>query len=989
MRNFVLLHPVSLPHFCIVEERPSHSVILQLMRKYLLIAITMLFCTLAQAQGWERAYGGGGQDAANAVAVTPDGGYILTGYYNLNSRISLIKVDADGNQQFAKYYNVTNGEGTGVVVTPDGGFVVCGYNSQNIYLFKTDAFGNLQWSKSYGNNLYEKGLGLVRLSDGGFAIVAKRNNGSGNQHSMMVLRTDAAGNQLWLNTFMSKATNPENGASIALASNGDIIASCESKIGTGSIDIYVTRINSASGQKIWENTFALNAPGMPGDDEPYAIQVAPNGKLLVAGKTTTQNGAFLAEIAGDGSALEWSQFFPTVAQFNDIVVANDGNFFVAGRREIGVLDDLTIVKTNDQGQVIWQASAGRSGADYGNAVVAANDGGAVIAGVSEDFIGTSVEAKAFLVKTDAEGFILTSYLEGNIFRDNNLNCQKDAGDTNLKDWIVLVQKQDFIRYAVSRPDGSFRIAVDTGHYDIKLVTPNDNWESCTPTLSTFVPDFYDTVAVSIPVQPKASCPRNEIDVATPILRRCAENTYTFRYCNSGTINSAGTYVDVKFDRFMQVLGSSINGTALGENTYRYPIGNLQNGQCNSFTVNVFLQCDSTVAEQTHCVTAHIYPDTFCQTTPNWDGAFIVAKAICDGDSIKMVIINDGIGDMGTPLGYVIAQDVLMLTAPPGSPDALKFQLDAGKDSIVYATPADGKTYRIIAEQSAGYPGESYPTAAVEGCISDTSSNDISIGFYTMFPEDDADAFVSTDCQQSSESDYNPLYLKRGHPKGYDEPHFVSPQTDFDYLIQFRNTGPTTVQEVIVRDTLSEYLDAGSVRPGAASHPYQFDIYGNGIVEFRLSNLNLPPGSSASEGFVRFRVSQKPNLPCETVILNRAAIYFDFNAPFMTGETYHTVCEPDSFLIITESKEVFVPGATVKVYPNPAYDYANFELTGVQARDYTLQLFDLQGRLILNQTGTQPNFQIWRHHLSEGNYFYRLAANGRPVASGKLVLLARW
>ncbi|MCC7244882.1 MAG: hypothetical protein IT269_04330, partial [Saprospiraceae bacterium] len=224
------------------------------MRKYLLIAITMLFCTLAQAQGWERAYGGGGQDAANAVAVTPDGGYILTGYYNLNSRISLIKVDADGNQQFAKYYNVTNGEGTGVVVTPDGGFVVCGYNSQNIYLFKTDAFGNLLWSKSYGNSLIEKGLGLVRLSDGGFAIVAKRNNGSGNQHSMMVLRTDAAGNQLWLNTFMSKATNPENGASIALASNGDIIASCESKIGTGSIDIYVTRINSASGQKIWENT---------------------------------------------------------------------------------------------------------------------------------------------------------------------------------------------------------------------------------------------------------------------------------------------------------------------------------------------------------------------------------------------------------------------------------------------------------------------------------------------------------------------------------------------------------------------------------------------------------------------------------------------------------------------------------------------------------------------------------------------------------------
>jgi hypothetical protein len=185
--------------------------------------------------------------------------------------------------------------------------------------------------------------------------------------------------------------------------------------------------------------------------------------------------------------------------------------------------------------------------------------------------------------------------------------------------------------------------------------------------------------------------------------------------------------------------------------------------------------------------------------------------------------------------------------------------------------------------------------------------------------------------------------------------------------------------------LSASLDPASVRPGTASHPYQFDIYGDGIVEFQLSNLNLPPGSSASEGFVRFRVAQKPNLPCETSILNRAAIFFDFNAPFITGTTSHTICDPDSFLIIVSSQEVYRPNAAVHVYPNPTADYAVFELSGVEANTYGLQLYDIQGRLITHHVYSTPTFRLLQHQLSAGTYIYRLAADGQPVASGKLII----
>ena len=426
----------------------------------------------------------------------------------------------------------------------------------------------------------------------------------------------------------------------------------------------------------------------------------------------------------------------------------------------------------------------------------------------------------------------------------------------------------------------------------------------------------------------------------------------------------------------------MNGGQSGDTLF-FNIGTLTNGDCKDFTITTFLRCDSTVAGQTHCVSANISPNDFCDVTSGWDGAIIAAKAYCENDSVKMVLSNIGTGGMTGPLGYVIAEDVIMLTAP-NNPN-FKFQLAAGEDSLVWSHTANGSTFRIIAEQSPAYPGTSYPTAAVEGCLSDTSTIEPSIGFYTMFPEDDADAFKETDCQESFEADYNPIHLKRGHPKGYIAQHYISLETDLDYLIQFRNTSADTVRQVIIRDTLSAALDPATVYPGTASHPYQFEVYGNGIVQFTLENANLTPGGGASEGFVKFRVAQKPNIPCETIIFNSAAIYFDFDAPTMSNTIFHTVCDFDSFVIITNTREIYLPGAEVNTYPNPASDIVNFEITGVEAKQFTLQLYDIQGRLITNLFYHNPTFQLFRQQVPAGTFIYRLAADGRPVASGKLIV----
>jgi hypothetical protein len=96
-----------------------------------------------------------------------------------------------------------------------------------------------------------------------------------------------------------------------------------------------------------------------------------------------------------------------------------------------------------------------------------------------------------------------------------------------------------------------------------------------------------------------------------------------------------------------------------------------------------------------------------------------------------------------------------------------------------------------------------------------------------------------------------------------------------------------------------------------------------------------------------------------------------------------VCEFDTFVVV---KTIIIdrPGANVTVYPNPFVDGATVKISGVQAKHYGLELYDLQGKLIFNRIYTSPEFRLQRTNLPEGMYFYRLTADGKPVASGKLV-----
>ncbi|NJK83846.1 MAG: hypothetical protein HC912_08575 [Saprospiraceae bacterium] len=256
--------------------------------------------------------------------------------------------------------------------------------------------------------------------------------------------------------------------------------------------------------------------------------------------------------------------------------------------------------------------------------------------------------------------------------------------------------------------------------------------------------------------------------------------------------------------------------------------------------------------------------------------------------------------------------------------------------------AKGTTYRIIAEQSKGHPGRSFPTIAIEGCGTDRNGN-ASVGYVTQFPEDDADPFVAIHVQENTSA--IGTYMNAS-PKGYREKNTIESGRDITYHIYFQNVTNDLLRHIVIRDTLPEGLDITSVVPGASSHSYKFEVYGNRILKFTFDDLAIPSinkDEATSKGFVSFRVRQNANVPKGTVIINNASVALNFQKPFLTNEVFHTI-GGDLFDFVEVAKvvstqDVKIQGLTVTVSPNPFSEKTTFTIAGWAGKQPKLLLYD--------------------------------------------------
>jgi uncharacterized repeat protein (TIGR01451 family) len=594
-----------------------------------------------------------------------------------------------------------------------------------------------------------------------------------------------------------------------------------------------------------------------------------------------------------------------------------------------------------------------------------------------------------LVVTDATGLTATAQemvsvfpnsacgtLHGRLLQDvQPVDCQANVAEPPLSNWLVRAVGAVDTFYGITRADGHFYVAAALGDYTVEVLAPNALWQVCQSGLPVSLNTVGDTAEVGDFVAKKEFyCPAMNVSLGVGQLRRCFSNNYYYvAYCNEGTEPAEDAYIVVTLDPFLTFLNSAQPHTNLGGGQVRFDLGDVQVGGCGAFNFQVYVSCDA-VLGQTHCTEAHIYPDSTCvPTSPEWSGASLQLSSECADDSVRFTIKNIGAGAMLEAAEYIVVEDGVMLMQAP-------VQLGAGESAIA-AFPANGSTWRMEVEQVAGHPGLSQPALSVEGCSTTPS---FSTGFVTQFPNDDADPWIDIDCTANIGS-FDPND-KQGFPLGYGPTHYIRPGTDLEYLIRFQNTGTDTAFTVRVVDSLSQWLDRTSIRPGASSHAYTFDLSGEGIATFLFENILLPDSNvnqAASNGFVKFSIRQRADVPLETDIANSAAIYFDFNEPVITNQVLHRVGE--NFLSVGLWQPA-QPNYAVSVSPNPFAEETLLSVKGLtDSEGLLLQVIDFQGKTIREEHSEGFLFKLKRGDWPSGVYFFNIRQKGQIVGSGKLIV----
>lgn len=932
----------------------------------------LLLSMQLQAQHWYKIYNMGvNNDRAFNFTQTVDGGFVVSGT-GLN-KTYILKTDPNGLEQW-RYFDYQD-MGGDHVYTPDFGTVIGMGDYPGLVVYtKVNSSGDSLWSVGYTVpgaptlNINH----MLQLPDSGVICTGTVQNAD---NDVFITRADKNGNTLWTKQYVWPGDHW--GATICPASNGEFFVFYGNPSG---IPASLLRIN-ASGDSVTTRPLAE----IYGYGSAYNfIQTADGGYIVVLPSSVNAYQINVQKLDANGDQ-EWLQplTFAEGHQMSGICQMPDGGYVLTG--SIGSFPNvrMSLLKINSTGTIQWEREFSLGAYTAASNVKYLANGDLGICGVTS-VNSNATPANSFIMKTTGNGLLFTNVVKGNIYGDFNDNCIKESGEVSLEGWTVVLSNGVVSIAATTDSLGNYEILADAGSYTLEIYNSSIYWEasSCSSdstqlTLTANINGTYDTTTVDFPRVPLVNCPLLEVDISTPLLRRCFNNTYYVNYCNQGTQNATNAIVDVVLDPFFSLQSSTLPFTITSD-TIHFSVGNIPVGDCGSFSFEVYVSC-SAVLGQNHCVSAHIYPDSMCLTpNPNWDQSSIHVYGNCLGnDSTQFIIRNLGAGDMLSPKNYFIVEDNIMLFTNP-------FQLPSG-DSLVHTFAANGSTMRMEAEQSTYHPWNDSPVAVtVEGCGTNGQGS-FTIGLFNCLPEYDYEPYYSLDCQQNIGA-YDPND-KRATPLGYDTEHFITADNRLEYHIRFQNTGTDTAFNIVVRDTISPFLDPATIIAGASSHAYRYRVYDGNVLEFTFPNILLPDSNineSGSHGFVKFAISQKPGNADGTVIYNSAGIYFDYNEPVITNQAWNTIGQ--NFIDIMFVNEEGGANMQLSAYPNPFSEMVTISVQGADGQKLQLEVLDMAGRVVKTEQ-FQANNQLVLHRddLKAGIYLFRVTSGNQQLGNGKLVI----
>jgi len=202
-------------------------------------------------QKWRRVYGGADHYGSGSVQQTSDGGYIMTGATGATldeMDFWLLKVNKDGVERWARTFGGEGADVAGSVQqTFDGGYIIAGYTEsfgaggEDIWLVKTDEKGEEEWNDTYGGAGDDVANSVQQTSDGGYLIAGSTSSYGAGGKDLWLVKTDASGEMEW--SWVYGGYYDDGANSVQQTSDGGYVVAGYTEIhGTEGFDYWVIKL---------------------------------------------------------------------------------------------------------------------------------------------------------------------------------------------------------------------------------------------------------------------------------------------------------------------------------------------------------------------------------------------------------------------------------------------------------------------------------------------------------------------------------------------------------------------------------------------------------------------------------------------------------------------------------------------------------------------------------------------------------------------------
>jgi hypothetical protein len=355
---------------------------------------------------------------------------------------------------FQRTYGV--GQGKSVQQTADGGFVIVGStwnsgtHSDDVYLIKTYSNGDSAWTRTFGGDSDDYGLAVQQTDDGGYIVAGYTSSFGAGLTDVYLVKTNASGDTDWTRTY--GCAGYDGGYSVQQTSDGGYIISGITQVRSLTSDLYLIKTDSR-GDTLWTKAYGAGEYFEVGE----AVRQTADG-FIAAGSVCTWLGetshVYLIKTGVDGDSL-WARAYryPVTDWGHSVQETADGGYLIAGVADFGGTTwwDVYLIRTDVAGDTLWTRTYGSTGDDGGSSISLTADGGCVIVGYTDSYGAGGSDV--YLVRTDAVGDTLWTRTYGDSDNEDGWSIQQTADSG-----YVMAGASDGRLYLI-KTDGEGRIAV--------------------------------------------------------------------------------------------------------------------------------------------------------------------------------------------------------------------------------------------------------------------------------------------------------------------------------------------------------------------------------------------------------------------------------------------------------------------------------------------------------------------------------------------------